>query len=581
QDNLRHTDYRVVVGAKGDINDDWSYDVYGQIGRTVYQEEYLNDVSLRRTANALNVVNGPNGLQCADPNAVAEGCVPWQLFSVTGVTPGALAYVETPGFKEGSTTEMVVDASVTGKLGFLKSPYATDPVSVAAGTEYRREALDLRVDSEFDTGDLAGQGGPTHGNSGSYDVYELFGEARVPLAQDMPFAKDVSLDLGYRFSDYNTAGTTDTYKIEGDWKPIDDIRFRGSYERAVRAPNIVELFTPQAVGLSLSSDPCAGSSPTATQAQCLNTGLTAAQYGHIPANSANQYNGLSGGNPNLLPEQADTYSFGFVLTPSMVPGFSLTVDYFNIKVNNFIQALDPNLTLAGCLQTDSPTLCSLVHRNPINGSLWLGTAGFVIGTDVNVGFLQTKGVDVEATYRTDLDRFGLDGWGRLGLNFNGTYLENFITDPGIPTTDASGHVVTQYDCAGFYGVTTCTQPRPKWRHRARLTWTTPWSGLELSGTWRYVGEVKDQHSSTNPFLAGSFFPIDDKLKAQNYFDLAAQYRMKDRYTFRIGVDNVFDKEPPLVGSVAGGNSIFFNGNTYPTVYDALGRFAFASVTADF
>jgi iron complex outermembrane receptor protein len=588
QDNLRHTDYRFVVGAKGDINDDWSYDVYGQLGRTVYQEEYLNDVSLRRTANALNATTDATGnLICADATARNEGCVPWQLFTVTGATPAAVNYVSTPGFKEGSTTEMIVDASVTGKLGFLKSPWATDPVGIAAGTEYRRENLELRVDSEFATGDLAGQGGPTPAVSGSFDVYELFGEARVPLAQDMPFAKDLSLDVGYRYSDYSSAGTTDTYKIEGDWKPIDDIRFRASYERAVRAPNIVELFTPQAIGLSLSSDPCAGPAPTATQAQCLNTGLTAGQYGHIPANPAAQYNGLTGGNPNLAPEKADTYSAGFVFTPSFFPGFSLTVDYFNIKVNNYIQALDPNLTLASCLQQGG-ALCALVHRNPANGSLWLGNPGnlaqdgFVVGTNVNVGFLQTKGWDIEATYRTDLDRFGLNNWGRVALNFNGTILDNFITDPGIPTTDANGHQVTQYDCAGLYGTTTCAQPRPKWKHRVRLTWTTPWTGFELSGAWRYIGEVSDMHTSSNPFLhGGNTFAIDSKLGAQSYFDLTAQYRLQDRYTFRLGVNNIFDKQPPLVGSTAGGNSIYFNGNTYPTVYDALGRFAFIGVTADF
>jgi iron complex outermembrane receptor protein len=580
RDDLRHTDYRVVIGAKGDLNEDWSYDAYGQIGRGVYQEEYLNDVSLRRATNALNVVNGPTGLQCADPAARLEGCVPYQIFTVTGVTPAAARYISAPGFKEGSTTEMVVNASVTGKLGFLKSPYATDAVGVNFGTEYRREALDLRVDSEFASGDLTGQGGPTPSVSGSYDVYELFGEARVPLAQDMPFAKDLSVELGYRFSDYNTAGTTDTYKIAGDWKPIDDIRIRGSYERAVRAPNVVELFTPQAVGLTLSSDPCAGPNPTPTQAQCMNTGLTAAQYGHIPANPAAQYNGLTGGNPNLAPESADTYSVGFVLTPSFVPGFSLSVDYFNIKVNNYIQNLDPNLTLAGCIQTGSPTLCSLVKRSAV-GSLWLGTTGFVVATNVNVGFLQTKGFDVEANYRTELDRFGLNNWGGVAFNFNGTYLDSLVTNPGIPTKDANGNVVTTYDCAGLYGTTTCAQPRPQWRHRLRATWTTPVTGLQVSGMWRYVGSVDSERTSTNPFLKGPVFSFDKTLSAQNYFDLALQYKMKDHYTFRIGVNNVFDKQPPLVGSVTGGNSIYFNGNTYPTVYDALGRFAFVGVTADF
>jgi outer membrane receptor protein involved in Fe transport len=586
QADLRHTDYRLVIGAKGDINDDWSYDVYGQIGRAVFAQEYLNDWSLRRTANALNVTTAADGsIVCADPEAIKEGCVPLNIFKVGGITPEATKYVSTPGFQQGSTTEMVVDASVTGRLGFLKSPWATDPVGVAGGAEYRRENLDLRTDAEFESGDLAGQGGPTHSVSGTYDVYELFGEARIPLAQDMPYAKDLSLDVGYRFSDYSSVGTTDTYKVEGDWKPIDDIRFRASYERAVRAPNVVELFTPQGIVLGLSGDPCAGPSPTATQAECANTGLTAQQYGHIPANPAQQYNSLNGGNPNLAPEKADTYTAGVVLTPSMVPGFTFSADYFNIKVNDFIQFLDPNLTLASCLQANN--LCSLVHRNPLNGSLWLGTPsqlsteGYVSATNVNIGFLQTKGWDFQATYRTDLDRFGLSNAGGLNFNFVGTYTQNLITDPGIPTTDANGKTVTQFDCAGLYGTSTCATPTPKWRHRLRVGWTTPWTGLDLSLTWRYVGSVKDAHTSSNPFLSGPTFSFDRELDAVNYFDLAAQYRLKDRYTFRVGVNNIADTEPRLVGSVAGGNASVFNGNTYPGVYDALGRFVFVGLTANF
>ncbi|RAK56267.1 TonB-dependent receptor [Phenylobacterium soli] len=582
-DDLRHTDYRIVVGAKGDLSDNWSYDAYGQFGRAILNEHYLNDFSLRRLTNALNVTTDASGAMiCADASARAEGCVPYNIFKVGGVTPAALGYVSTPGFQEGATEETVVNASVTGKIPALKSPYATDPIGVAGGVEYRREALDLSVDAEFQSGDLTGQGGPTPPVGGSFDVYELFGEARIPLAQDMPFAKDLSLDMTYRYSDYSSsAGTTNTYGISADWKPIDDLRFRASYQRAVRAPNVVELFTPAAVGLGLSNDPCAGSAPKATQAQCLRTGLTAAQYGHIPSNPAQQYNSLAGGNTNLKPEEADTYSVGVVLTPTFLPGFTFSVDYFDIKVNDYINGRDPNLVLTSCLQTGDPTNCALVHRAPGTGSLWLGQAGYVEGINTNLGYLQTKGVDVEATYRTDLGRFGLDNWGGVNVNFNGTYLDERVTNPLIKITDASGKVYSSYDCAGLYGATTCAQPRPQWRHRMRVTWNTPVDGLQISGAWRYIGSVKAKQTSSNPFLSGTVYSFDQKLAAQSYFDLAGTWHMKDHYTFRVGVNNVFDKQPPLVGSVIGGNSIYFNGNTYPTVYDALGRFAFASITAEF
>jgi outer membrane receptor protein involved in Fe transport len=568
-DDNRHTDYRILIGAKGDIAADWNYDVSAQLGRDVYQEEFLNDISLRNVTSALG--------DCADG---AAGCVPYNIFQLGQVTPAALNYIESPGFKDGSTTEMIVSANLTGKVAGLKSPYASDPLGVAFGSEYRREALDFRVDSAFESGDLTGQGGPLEPVAGAYQVYELYGEGRLPLAQDMPFAKSLNLDVGYRFSDYSTAGVTSTYKVAGDWRPVDDLLLRATYERAVRAPNINELFTPQSVGLALDNDPCAGTHPTYTQAQCANTGVTAGQYGHIALNTADQYNGLLGGNPSLKPEKADTFTVGGVLTPHVVPGLSVSVDYYNIKVNNYIQALDPQLVLNACGASGDPTLCALVKRDPNTGSLWLGTKGYVVATDVNVGYLKTSGLDFELNYRTPFSRFGWENGGSLAVSFNGTYLMDLSTNPGIPPSSGTA---TDYNCAGFYGLSTCATPNPKWRHRLRVTWTTPWSGFELSGAWRYYGAVEAQGLSSNPYLAGSTptTTADARIAAQNYFDLSAQWKVQDHVTFRLGVNNVFDKDPPLVGSSVGGTDTRFNGNTYPTVYDSLGRYAFLGMTADF
>lgn len=582
QDDLRHTDYRIVLGAKGDLGSDWQYDVYGLLSRSIYSEEYLHDLSLANITNALDVTGTPGNLTCANPAAVAAGCVPYDLFRIGGVTQAALNYVQVPGFKEGSTSEQVVSASINGKLPFVQSPYAQDPLRIALGTEYRRENLELRVDNEFATGDLTGQGGPTGGQSGGFQVYELYGEARLPLLQDVPFAKSLTLDAGYRFSDYQPAGVTNTYKFEGDWAPVDDIKFRASFERAVRAPNVLELFLPQQVALLVDADPCVGAHPVDTQAQCANTGVPASSYGTLTTNIAPQYNGLQGGNPTLKPEVANTYSFGAVLTPRMLPGFTMTVDYFNIKVDNYIQALDPNIVLNACAQNGTPALCALVHRVPNNNySLWLGTAGYVTATNVNAGFLKTDGVDVDASYRVPFSRLGWETGGSLQLRVTGTYLAHLITNPGVPRTNSSGAVVTEYDCAGLYGLSTCSTPASKWRHQARLTWNTPWSGLELSGAWRYFGGVAFQGTSTNPFLAGPTHPIDVKLASQSYFDLAAQFKLHDHFTFRLGINNIADKEPPIVGSSAGGSNAFYNGNTYPGVYDALGRYMFAGITADF
>ena len=194
-DERRHDDFRIVVGGRGDLDANWHYDVYGQYGQSVLSEEYINDVSLSRAQVALNDCRGIGSI------TTLQGCSPYNIFQPNSVTPAALNYIETPGFENATLTEQVVDASITGQLGAygLKSPFANDGLSIAAGTEYRREYLNFQTDTEFSSGDLAGQGGPTLSNQGSYDVYEIFGELRVPLVSDKPFVKDLSLDAAYRF----------------------------------------------------------------------------------------------------------------------------------------------------------------------------------------------------------------------------------------------------------------------------------------------------------------------------------------------------------------------------------------------
>ncbi len=586
--DLRHTDYRVVLGVKGEINPDWSYDAYAQIGRAVFQNELLNDVSLSRFGKAIDVVRDKNGnLVCRSVvNGTDPTCVPdLSVFSLTPPSAASLAYISANGFANGATTEMVASASVTGKIPQIKSPFADDPVGIALGGEYRQEQLDLRVDNEFDSGDLSGFG-EGHGVDGSFNVYEGFGELRVPLVQNAPFIKSLSFEAGYRYSHYNIAGETNTYKVAGDWQPTEDIRFRASYNRAVRAPNILELFTPPTFALGVNNDPCAG--PTnqpnfPTQAQCANSGVTAQQYGNITANSANQYNSVSAGNIDLKPEVGKTFTVGGVLTPRMIPGLSLSVDYFHIKVDQFIQPLDPNIALTQCIQTGDPLSCAQVHRDPSNGSLWLGLVGFVSSTSVNVGFLRTSGIDFAGAYRLPLSRFGWENGGSLNFDYTATYLMDLTTNPGPPgTVNDAGKLFTDYDCTGLFGGLTCGTPNPVYRHNFRVTWRTPVEGLQVSGRWRYVSSVDAQQTSSNPFLQGvAIFPADQHIGAQNYFDLSGTWRVRDKVTFRAGVNNVADREPPLVGSATAGSNAFANGNTYPQVYDPLGRYVFVGATVDF
>ncbi|MDQ2859871.1 MAG: TonB-dependent receptor [Pseudomonadota bacterium] len=589
QDNLRHTDYRAVVGLKGDLNDNWHYDVNAQYGVDIYAENYLNDISTTKFKNAIDVVTGPTGAPvCAStlpgPNGAPPTdplCVPYNIFTPGGVTQAAVNYLNTPGFKEGQTTEQVVSGAVTGNLGDygLKSPYAHEGIGVAFGAEYRRETLDYRVDQEFLTGDLAGQGGPTLPVAGGFDVKELFAEARVPLVEDAPFAKSLNLDVGYRFAHYSSAGDNSTYKITGDWAITDDIRVRGGFNRAVRAPNILELFNPHVIVLDGNTDNCTGAAPLFTAAQCANTGVTAAQYGHILANPANQYNGLLGGNTALKPESSNTYSVGVVLTPhEFLPGASFSADYFNIKITNVIGPFGTDNIIDQCATTGNPQFCSLIHRAAGTGSLWLGTniigaptSGYTVDLEQNGGFLKTSGIDFAAGYKTHFKDLGMGDFGGIGIDFLGTYTHDYQIFTGIP-----GAAVLQ--CVGRFGVT-CqgvsspqSGPLPAFRSKVRLTWTTPLEGFEVSVNWRYIGPSSvDTGNTTN---------ADSRIEAYNYFDLAAQYRFRDRYTLRAGVNNIFDRDPPVIGSgeLPG---VVGNGNTFSQIYDPLGRFLFVGLTADF
>jgi len=583
QDDLRHTDYRAVIGVKGDLGDNWHYDAYYQYGASVLAENYLNDVSKVKILRSLNVVPDPvtGAPVCASfLDGTDKKCVPWNLFTPGGVTPAAAAYLNTPGFQEGQTTEQVLSGSITGDLApyGLKSPWANDGFGVALGAEYRKETLDFRPDVEFQTGDLAGQGGPINPVSGSFDVKELFGEARIPIVQDAPMFKNLSAELGYRYSHYSSAGNVTAYKITGDWSINDDFRVRGGFNRSVRAPNIDELFTPQGVRLDGNTDGCTTATPVFTAAQCANTGVTAAQYGHLPKNPANQYNGLTGGNPALKPETANTYSVGVVFTPhEFVRGFSASADYFNIKITNVIQGFGADNILDTCATTGAPAFCNLVHRSNI-GSLWLGTniigaptSGYVIDTNQNGGYLKTSGVDFAANYRFNFHDFGAGELGGISIDFLGTYTHDYQVFSGIP-----GSKVLQ--CVGNFGTkcqgtaTPQSGPLPSWRHKVRLSWQTPVDGLEISGNWRFIGAVK-----TDTGITGR---ADSNIPAFNYFDLAANWRVRDRYTFRLGVNNVFDKAPPIIGS-GECPSVVCSGNTFPQIYDPLGRYLFVGMTADF
>src|SRR5688572_15784204 len=259
-DDFSNSSFRLVAGLRGAIDDAWSYDVSAQYSDQTAINLDLNFFAKDRLVRALDVIDVGGVPTCrsvvdgTDPN-----CLPWNPFVPDGVNQEQLDYLHVKGMQVGKLSQEIYNGVVSGDLGMygVKSPWATDGIQVVFGTEWRRDTLGNRVDPLQEADMLAGQGGPTIGFSGATQVEELFFEGRVPLAQDRPGLESLSFDTAYRYSDYGDGVQTDTYKFGLEWAPIRDVRLRGSYQRAVRAANIIELFSAQGIGLfDAPGDPC-------------------------------------------------------------------------------------------------------------------------------------------------------------------------------------------------------------------------------------------------------------------------------------------------------------------------------------
>ena len=560
-DDLRHTSFRMLAGVRGDITDNWGYDISANFSRLSFSETYLNDMSTTRIIRALDVVEDPDTGQatCASVlNGVDSSCVPWNLFEEGAVTQEAIDYLVLPLFSRADLEMDQVVAFVNGDLSDVGvvSPWASEGVEMVFGAEYREEVFDFNPDNGFQTGDGAGQGGPIPAVSGSQDVTEFFTEFRVPLVQDRPGFQELTMDLRYRYSDYSTGVTADTYNVGGSWTPVEGVKLRGGYSRAVRAANLREQFEPQALGLWSGVDPCAGPAPQLSEAACANTGVTGAQYGAIPLSPAQQYNGLFGGNPDLAPEKSDSITVGAVFTPEeLLSGLTLSIDYWQIEIEDAISTVDPEFIINQCGATGDPALCNLINRGP-NGNLWIGQAS-VLSTNVNIGFFEVSGVDLVANYGMEIG-----DWGGLDFGFRGTVLDKFDEEP-VPGAELN-------ECAGTYGGS-CGRPRPDWKHTLNTVWSTPWDVEAVIG-WRYVGEVE------------AFVPDEPTIDGEHYVDVGATYYAEwfgsdNGTTLSAGISNVFDNDPPVNGFLGG--VTFANGNTVPGTWDALGRYYFVGFTQTF
>jgi len=568
QDNYQSWSIRQVLGVKGEINDVWTYDTYAQLGISSLADFEDNFLGIPQIDNALQAVAGPTGPVCASGGA----CVPWNVWVPNGVTQAQLNYLLTPASYLGTSTEYLWDGSVTGDLGKygIKLPTANSGLNVAVGAEYRQEKFVFSPDYVFLNGYQAG-GAPSKAINGQFHVWEGFTEIRVPLIDEKPGAYLLSLDGGYRYSSYTEGFKTNTYKIGLEWAPIQDVRLRGGYNRAVRAPNIDELYDSVVIGASGLADPCWGPAPVLPLAECERTGVTATQYGHIAPNPAG-YNQKTGGNTSLMPEIADTYTYGVVFQPQALPKFTATVDAFSIKIRNTITSLSSGTIINDCAARGDPSLCGLIHRGP-SGSLWLTTANFVRATNLNIGTVSTKGLDVAGQYRLNMA-----GMGTLNFSLVGTYVRDFLSAApvGAPGTGA-------FDCAGYWG-STCGAPLPKWRHVLNTTWATPWAGFDATIRWRHIGSSAVDRSSSDPQLAAPFYPQTAHIPAYNYIDLAFAIPIGRMLDLRLGVNNIADKDPPLIASGNFSdcpNTGSCNNNTWVGTYDALGRYIYTHLSAKF
>jgi len=563
QSEYRNTSYRSLIGVKGDVGK-WSYDAYAIASKVIYSQTENNYFLAPRIVRAMDVV-GVNGV--ATCRSVVDGsdpaCVPYNIWKLGGVTPASLAYLQTPGFRKGSTTLDMQGVTLSTDLSDygIKLPGSKSGVGVVFGFENRKEALSLSTDAATTAGELSGSGGPTIGLNGSFRVQDYFTEVRVPILEGMPLAEQLTLNGSYRKSSYNTGVDTNTYGVGMDWAPVKLFKLRGSYQSAARAPNLIELYTAQGANLfDMNTDPCSTGSKF-TAAECARTGLSAALYNTNLDSPAGQYNRLTGGNPALKAESSKSVTLGIVVQP--VKDMSFSIDYFDIKVTDTISAVSASTTLDQCLRTGDAKFCSLVTRDRA-GTLWLLPQSQIVETNQNIGATSTKGYDFGFNYA-----LGLGGMGNLGINATGTLLKALVTEevPGLGS----------YDCVGLYGLDKCGSPNPEWRHKIRGTWATPWN-VDVALTWRYMSKVVIQESSDQSLLnTNPFQPVNKTLAAQNYIDLAGSWAATKGLTIGFGINNLFDKDPPVVVVGTGQG----NGNTFPGVYDALGRKVFLNGTFKF
>ncbi len=535
--------FQIKLGLRGDLSDSWKWDVYGQFGRVSATQSQTGNISF-------------SALQAS----LLDGTC--NIFGVNTIDSACGTAIARTGIIFDTVEQSQIVGTISGIFDTIKSPWADAGIGLVLGVEYREEFAKSQPDSVLGP-DVRGFNSSLP-VGGRYDVYEAFMETDIPVFTDTSIG-DVSINGAFRYSDYSTAnvGGLISFAAGVEWKPVDNLRVRGQFQRANRAPNISELYSAFTNGFPGASDPCSGggfgSYVAANAAQCL-------AYGVPVPGAAFQLSGqieiLGGGNPNLFEETADTYTAGFVWQDALVSGLTLQVDYYDISIKNAISGVPLQLLLDRCYVQGDTGTCNAFFgagvRDPATGQFvppYLASVG-----QANIAAINVRGIDFTAGYQTDIGSMG-----SIAMQYYGTYtLENaFQLDPADATT--------YHDCVGYFGGANCGEPIPTYKHTMQTSWM--YGPLTTSLRWRLIGGVDLPAADVAALGIGD---ASDDIATFNYLDVTMQYAVNENLDLTVGVQNILGKDAPLLGSTVNEQA-----NTYPATYETLGRQLFFGASLKF
>jgi outer membrane receptor protein involved in Fe transport len=559
--------FQAQGGVRGEVLRDLNYEAFYSYGRTASSEQLGGDVSRTRFQQALRARRDANGnIVCVDPS---NGCVPANIFGPNNISQDSVDFFELSAQSQTLVRTQEVGATIGGPLPLTL--FHEERVGFALGVEYRS------INGRFDPDEALQREvlgfNRTSPTAGGFNVKEAFGEVSIPLIGGKSFIHDLRFTGAARVSNYSTIGTVYTYSAGAEFAPTRDIRFRGQYQRAVRAPNIGELFAGQGNSFPSAVDVCSNQQPTnqrteAIRAACVRSGVPADRVFAFTPPGGTQVETLIGGNPDLFEETSDTYTVGAVFTPRFLRGFNATVDYYNIRIEDIIATFGGGTAniISTCFTIvggdPSSPFCQAIVRRPNS------TIDFVRGTAANVSTLKLEGVDFQVDYRSALPFNIFDDDTAAAIIIRGTR-----TLKSELQADAVSALV---DCVELYG-TRCGNPTPKWRVNTQLSLSSGPVGVNFQH--RYMSQTFDarQVVFANPVrdIDRSFTRIDrpsSKIDDYHIFDASVNFDINERYQLLLGVDNLFDRDPPVPGDSADEQN-----NTYPSAFDPLGRKYFVSV----